>query len=227
MTVDKKITISKNGPYLVTGSVPLANQTITVNKDGESTSWVEGETKKTPESYSLCRCGGSKNKPFCDGTHTKIEFDGTETASRDPIMDQAKLFDGPEMQLADAKHLCAGARFCEPNGKVWNQVKNTDDSIDRANFVRQVGCCPSGRLIAIDKMTGKSIEPVFPQSIGAIQDPKKNCSGPLWIRGGIPIVGSDGHNYEIRNRVTLCRCGRSRNKPFCNGAHASFPKFHE
>ena len=36
-----------------------------------------------------------------------------------------------------------------------------------------------------------------------------------------PITGADGHAWEVRNRVALCRCGHSKNKPFCNGAHAS------
>ena len=39
--------------------------------------------------------------------------------------------------------------------------------------------------------------------------------------GGIPIHGADGQAYEVRNRVTLCRCGRSANKPYCDGAHAA------
>lgn len=43
--------------------------------------------------------------------------------------------------------------------------------------------------------------------------------GPLWVRGGIPVESSDGATYEVRNRVTLCRCGRSSNKPFCDGTH--------
>ncbi len=127
MSGHKKITVSKNGPYLVSGSVPLAFQTIGVNKDGESTEWVEGKALPASEQYALCRCGKSKTKPFCDGTHAKIGFDGTETASREPIMEQAELLDGPTMQLADAEALCAFARFCDPHGQVWNQVKDTDD----------------------------------------------------------------------------------------------------
>jgi CDGSH-type Zn-finger protein len=46
-------------------------------------------------------------------------------------------------------------------------------------------------------------------------------NGPLWIRGGIPVAGADGREYEVRNRVTLCRCGRSNNKPLCDGSHAA------
>ena len=60
-----------------------------------------------------------------------------------------------------------------------------------------------------------------------VEDPALDCSGPLWARGGIELVGEDGVAYETRNRMTLCRCGRSVNKPFCNGAHAADPKFHD
>ena len=151
MSSHKKINISKNGPYLVSGSVPLAFQTIGVNKGGESSEWIEGDSLPASAQYALCRCGQSKTKPFCDGTHAKIGFDGTETASREPIMEQAQLLDGSTMQLADAEALCAFARFCDPHGQVWNQVKSTDDSKERAQFIRQVGNCPSGRLIAVDK----------------------------------------------------------------------------
>jgi CDGSH-type Zn-finger protein len=41
----------------------------------------------------------------------------------------------------------------------------------------------------------------------------------LWVRGGIPVISADGFAYEVRNRVTLCRCGASANKPFCDGSH--------
>ncbi len=227
MPSDKQITVSKNGPYIVSGSVPLAFQTIGVNNKNESTEWVEGDALPASEPYALCRCGKSNKKPFCDGTHTKIGFDGTETASREPIMKQAELLDGPTMQLADAEDLCAFARFCDPHGRVWNQVASTDDPNERAQFIRQVGDCASGRLIAIDKDTGKPIEPKLPPSIGLVEDPAQKCSGPLWVRGGIPLIGADGQAYEIRNRMTLCRCGRSENKPFCNGAHAADPKFRD
>ena len=54
-----------------------------------------------------------------------------------------------------------------------------------------------------------------------IEDTEKKVSGPIYVRGGIPVVSADGKTYEIRNRVTLCRCGRSDNKPFCNGSHAA------
>jgi len=79
--------------------------------------------------------------------------------------------------------------------------------------------CPAGRLVAWDKKTGRPIEPHFEPSIVLIEDPKMKCSGPIWVRGGIPVIGAEGFAYEIRNRVTLCRCGASSNKPFCDAKH--------
>ena len=225
MADSKKVVVTKNGPYLVSGSVPLAVQTIGANAEGESVRWIEGRSLSKDAEYALCRCGESKKKPFCDGSHAKVGFDGTETVSRAPVLEQAEVVDGPVLQLADAEALCAFGRFCDPNGKVWNQAPKSDDPEIRKNLIRQTGDCPSGRLIVVDKATGKAIEPSLPKSIGVVEDPAESCSGPLWVRGGIPLTGADGQGYEVRNRVTLCRCGRSENKPFCNGAHAADPKF--
>ena len=88
-------------------------------------------------------------------------------------------------------------------------------------FLRQVHHCPAGRLVAFDKATGTTIEENLPVSIGLIEDPVEDCSGPIWLRGGISLTSADGYQYEVRNRITICRCGASRNKPFCDGSHAS------
>ena len=83
--------------------------------------------------------------------------------------------------------------------------------------------CPAGRLMIKDNETGRLVEPELKKEISVLEDPAAQCSGPLFIKGGIKIEGADGRVYEIRNRVTLCRCGRSQNKPFCDGMHASAP----
>jgi CDGSH-type Zn-finger protein len=221
-----KVVVAKDGPYLVSGSVPLAKQTIVSDAAGDSQEWRAGESLPAQASYALCRCGHSKNKPYCDGTHAKVRFDGTETASREPYLKQAQLTEGPTLSLTDAEALCAFARFCDPNGQVWNQVEQTDDPRVSKMFVRQVNNCPSGRLVAWDRATGKPVEHTLPVSIGIIEDPVEKVSGPLWLRGGIPLVAADGTVYEVRNRVTVCRCGASKNKPFCDGSHAAV-KFHD
>jgi CDGSH-type Zn-finger protein len=218
-TTEPSVVVSKNGPYLVSGAIPLARQTIVADSGGDSEKWSEGETFPTKQMYALCRCGHSATKPFCDGTHKKVGFDGTETASREPYGKQAKVLQGPGYTLTDAEVLCAGSDFCIPNGRVWNQVARTDDAGVRANFIRQVGNCPSGRLVAFARGSDEPIEPTLPRSIGVVEQPSDGVSGPLWLRGRIPVIAADGFAYEVRNRVTLCRCGASANKPFCDGSH--------
>jgi hypothetical protein len=73
----------------------------------------------------------------------------------------------------------------------------------------------------MSRATGKALEPALERSIGLVEDPAQGASGPLWVRGGIPVTGADGHAYEVRNRMALCRCGLSSNKPFCDGTHVS------
>ena len=216
-----KVQIAENGPYLVSGSLPLHTETIGTNKEGDSVKWTSGAKYPPEANYALCRCGRSAQKPFCDGTHAKVAFDGTEIASRETYRDQAKLIEGPTMSLTDAESLCAFARFCDPKGRVWNLVNRTDDSAARQDFVQEACDCPSGRLVAWDNATGKPVEPKHSPVIALIEDPAKHCSGPIWLRGGVQVIGSDGFKYELRSRVTLCRCGASQNKPFCDGQHAS------
>jgi CDGSH-type Zn-finger protein len=216
-----RVQIAKDGPYLVSGGLPLSTETIGTNSEGDSVKWKTGGTYPAQASYALCRCGRSANKPFCDGTHAKARFDGAETASRESYRDQAKLIEGPTMSLTDAEALCAFARFCDPKGRVWNLVNQTDDPSAREIFMQEACDCPSGRLVAWDNATGKPVEPKHEPSIALVEDPAKKCSGPIWLRGGVQVIGADGFNYEVRNRVTLCRCGESQNKPFCDGQHAA------
>lgn len=216
-----KISVSTNGPYLVSGGVPLARQVIVTDAAKESVEWRAGERLEARDTYALCRCGASATKPFCDGSHKRIGFDGTETADRRPYRQQAKSISGPVLVLTDVRKLCAFGRFCDAQGGVWRQVEHSDESGARALVVHESGLCPSGRLVARERTTDAAIEPAFEPSIGLVDDPLQGVAGPLWLRGGIPVIAGDGFAYEVRNRVTLCRCGASQNKPFCDGTHAS------
>jgi CDGSH-type Zn-finger protein len=221
--ITTRITVTKNGPYQVDGAVPLSKQIIEPDADGESWEWREGERYQVTDQYRLCRCGGSASKPFCDGTHERNGFDGTETAERAPYLEQADVFEGPDLSLTDAPALCAFARFCDAKGRIWNLVEQGGEEAASLGQ-REAGHCPSGRLVAWRATpSGESEpagEPAFETSIGVVEDPQMGVSGPLWVRGGIPVFSADGTRYEVRNRVTLCRCGASRNKPFCDGSHA-------
>lgn len=215
------ISVSRNGPYVVTGDVTLADQHIEVNAAGESIEWREGRRFDHDATFRLCRCGQSGSKPFCDGSHIKVRFDGTEVAARVPFDEQAGIIEGPTLSLKDAEPLCAFARFCDPAGQVWNLVQQTDEEGPRIQFLHEAGHCPGGRLVAVENATGSDIEPRLPVSIGLVIDTRAGVNGPIWVRGRIPVTAADGFHYEVRNRVALCRCGRSSNKPFCDGSHAA------
>ena len=217
-----RITVIKDGPYLVEGAVPLAEQVIEPNEDGESWEWREGERYDVPGEYRLCRCGATRTPPFCDGSEERIGFDGTETAGQVPYLEVAVVTAGPRVTLTDAPALCAKARFCMARGDAWNAVAR-DDPEAAALARRLVAHCPSGRLATWrgepDGRLGPDGEPDLEPSIGLVEVPAKGVSGPIWVRGGVPVVSADGTEYETRNRRTLCRCGQSRNKPFCDGSH--------
>jgi CDGSH-type Zn-finger protein len=216
-----KITVLKNGPYLVSGSLPLGKEISEVGKEGEPERWVKGAQYPDRKDYALCRCGQSKTKPFCDGAHDSIGFDGTETASRKPYAEQAEKLEGPAIDMMDAESLCAGARFCHGKGNIWNLVSSSGDAELKKEVIKEACNCPSGRLVAYDKKTGKPIESTYTPSISLIEDPQAKSSGPIWVKGGVMVVSENGHVCETRNRITLCRCGRSSNKPMCDGSHIS------
>ncbi|MDR3601544.1 MAG: CDGSH iron-sulfur domain-containing protein [Desulfosporosinus sp.] len=211
-----KIKILKNGPYLVTGNVPLSEKII-VSK-GKINVFEEGRKLPQAEEYTLCRCGQSKNAPFCDGSHERSGFNGVERASRAKFEDRAEVIGGPNLDLLDDNR-CAFARFCHrKDGNVWWLTENSDNPNYRAEAIIAASECPAGRLVAYDN-TGKPLEPNYEPAIEILQDSEKEVSGPIFVKGNIPIESAEGYTYEIRNRVTLCRCGESRNTPFCDATH--------
>ena len=213
------IKVSKNGPYIVSGKIPMFEYVINCDSKGIPINWILGKEYPVRENYALCRCGQSKNKPFCDGTHSDINFNGTETADLEQCHSQAKEINGPELILKDVEKLCASARFCHRSGDIWEQIPKSDNPEIKKNAIRNSCDCPSGRLLLWDNKTGKSLEPELGRSIALVADPFMGVHGPIWVRGEIPIQSADGKIYGVRNRVTLCRCGKSLNKPFCDSSH--------
>lgn len=212
-----RVRVTSGGPYIVTGNVPLSKMVIDVDEEGYPYRWREVETYPQRESYALCRCGKSKNKPYCDNAHIKEGFVGTETAGYAKFLDNVKVYDGPELKLTDNKPLCVGSAFCTRAGNIWNLTVHSDDPEYKEIAIQEAADCPSGRLVLWDKQ-GNVIEPDFGPSIVITED-EEGVPGPVWVRGGIPIESADKVTYEKRNRVTLCRCGGSENKPLCDGSH--------
>ncbi len=214
-----RIKVTKDGPYIVSGNVPLTEERIVLGPDGEPAKWDKGPSLPHQETYALCRCGASKHMPFCDGSHAKVEFDGTETAGRTDYLEHVEKTAGPGVDLTWSSEFCMVARFCHGGLDAWNYAERSDDLEARMRAIEEAGACPSGSLVAWDKTTGQAIEPACEPGISLIEDPQRGLSGPLWVKGGISVESADGFVYERRNRVTLCRCGRSEEKPFCDGAH--------
>ena len=168
----------------------------------------------TRTNYVLCRCGQSSSRPFCDGTHEDIEFDGTETAETGDASNGTKTFEGQAVVVKDDRSLCMHAGFCGNRvSNVWKMVGDTADTQVRAQVMAMIEKCPSGALSYALEPEGELVEPSLPQEIGVTPD------GSLWVSGGITIERSDGQPFEPRNRVTLCRCGQSSKKPLCDGTH--------
>lgn len=214
-----QVLVTVDGPYIVSGGVPLRLMRIVLDENEESVRWRIVGHISTKGSYALCRCGRTSTPPFCDGSHRPARFDGNETASRDPFDRQARVLHGHGVWLADAPALCASARFCLAASGTWFLTRRSRDPEARRLAIRQAQNCPAGRLVA-RRPGGGDIEPTLKPGIALVQDPLAGMTGPLWLRGGIAVVGADGFRYEVRNRQTLCRCGRSANKPFCDGSHA-------
>lgn len=81
--------------------------------------------------------------------------------------------------------------------------------------------CPSGSYTYSIDEPGGDIEPDLPQQVAVTTEITSDgpIAGPLWVTGRIAIERADGQPLEPRNRVTLCRCGLSKNKPLCDGTH--------
>jgi CDGSH-type Zn-finger protein len=193
---------------------PLKNGPLQV-KHLEKCVNSKGEQLKAPPSLLLCRCGKSKNKPYCDGTHTKIGFSDAKDPGRIP--DEIDDYPGKKITIHDNRGVCAHRKHCIHYGpevfrmrhKPWifPDAQNAEDSI------RVIKMCPSGALsYTQDGVLHKNWD----------QEPAILVSknGPYDVQGYIGLNDPDGNQPESKEHYTLCRCGHSKNKPFCDGRHA-------
>jgi len=194
-----KITCLKNGPYLL------------VNAGLRRAS---GETWPTDKGAALCRCGGSQNKPFCDGTHGRNGFRDDNLA--DPAKDKREAYAGKGITIFDNRALCAHAAHCtEELAAVFRYGKEPWIDPDGAavnEIIAVIRKCPSGALsYAID---GAEAAPPGRAPMVTV-----TANGPYAITGGIELAGMKPGDGASSERYTLCRCGASKNKPFCDGSH--------
>ena len=209
-----KILTLPNGPYyLINEMEPKVVENLR-NSNGESLSTICG--------IALCRCGASKNKPFCDGTHGIIRFLNNDTEVTETghiVKDKRKTYAGKKIIIHDNRKICSHAAECVNNlpsvfkfdARPWidPEAATLEESI---NTIRK---CPSGALsYSIDGVEYKDQNERKPMVTVSKE-------GPYIITGGVELIGDnlqfgDGASKE---HYTLCRCGASRNKPFCDGMH--------
>lgn len=115
------IWVTKDGPYKVSMDLPLIAERVIEDEKGQAASWKEMitfglSTYPTQDAYYFCRCGHSKRKPFCDGTHVAKEFNGHEVARKEYFNESAKVFEGVTYGLIDqADFMCQGKFLCGRN----------------------------------------------------------------------------------------------------------------
>lgn len=212
-----------NGPYLVEGNIPLVRKIQIVSEDGEPLTWKMEGSVETRESYILCRCGQSSTWPFCDNTHRKIGFDGTENASTDTFDERKVVYtEGTHVIVKYDGSLCMNSGFCRNRLRgIEEMLLDSDDVEVRELIMAMIERCPSGTYTYAIKTGEEDIEPDYPQQIALTTEitTEGKIRGPLWVTGNIPVNRSDGKYFETRNRVTLCSCGHSKIKPLCDGTH--------
>jgi CDGSH-type Zn-finger protein len=224
----RRIEITWNGPYLVYGGVPLVAKTQVVSDYGEPLAWkkvleLDTSLHELCQIYSLCRCGRSSAKPFCDGTHRRMAFDGTETSDTRPMAERQAVYVGnTQLMVWHDDTLCAGSGFCATRQMHLRQLaRQAAEAAQFIQIVAMVEHCPSGSLTYAPVGHAMPVEPDLPQQIAVTTEitATGSVAGPLWVTGFLPVERADGRPFETRNRVTLCCCGRSHHKPLCDGTH--------
>ena len=214
--VKPKISPLPNGPYYLLNDLELKVVENLQNSNGEPLSTVLG--------VALCRCGASKNKPFCDGTHATVGFSSknkipvNDNNGSEHTRDRRKSYVGREITIHDNRRICSHAAECVNNlssvFKLNSRPWINPDLAGTDEIIETVRKCPSGAL----SYSINGIEHRDPIEREPMITVSKN--GPYLITGGIDLIGENiKWGGASREHYTLCRCGASTNKPFCDGTH--------
>jgi uncharacterized Fe-S cluster protein YjdI len=136
-------------------------------------------------------------------------------------MAKVKKYTSKDIDITWDAEVCIHSAICVSNlpgvfnleKRPWiNPEGGTVDEIK--NLIAQ---CPSGALAyAVHGETA----PAEPEVMGDT-DIALIKNGPLRVKGKFQVIGEDGQDLEHKQVVSLCRCGASKNKPFCDGTHKS------
>lgn len=169
----------------------------------------------------LCRCGKSKDKPFCDGSHKAAGFSSEEgvTNTRNKAIAYEGEVEGVAVTVSYTPMLCSHAAECQrlhksvfdPSKRPWIQPENGT----LAGLRAVVFACPSGALRLSE---GAEAEPVQLGPDAGASELRVTKDGPYAVRGAALEAEFNGAGASTEKYV-LCRCGHSGNKPFCDGSH--------
>jgi len=174
----------------------------------------DGTLLPPQKDVQLCRCGQSTNKPYCDGSHARVGFNSDKQEGRLP--DRVKDYEGERITIHDNRGVCSHARYCvkespkvfEFGARPWVRP----DADDPGNTARTIEKCPSGALsYTRDGVLHKDLD--RSPAMHVVKD------GPYNVEGWPELRDPNGNVPESREHYALCRCGRSKNKPFCDGSH--------
>ena len=201
-----KIACLSNGPYYLLHDMTPATVPNLCRENGEACATVRG--------VALCRCGASKNKPFCDGTHGTIGFKDRRVA--EVTQNRRVNYAGKRITIHDNRGICAHAGFCTERLKsvfrMGEEPWIDPDGASADEIVESIKMCPSGAL-------SYSIENVEYRDQDRAPMVTVTDDGPYAITGGVELIGVTFGEGASKEHYTLCRCGASKNKPFCDGSH--------
>jgi CDGSH-type Zn-finger protein len=189
---------------LVLGDVPLTRKRKVVSAEGDSISWQRQEAIATEPVYALCRCGQSGSKPFCDGSHARVGFDGTETANARPSVERQRIVKGGTgIVVKRDSYLCMHAAFCVGRTrKIPAMMADTADGDVRAQVIGMIERCPSGSYLYALTPDGDDVEPDLPVAI-AVTEEENGIAGPLWVpatsQSAAPMAGRSRHGTASRS----------------------------
>eukprot|EP00752_Nemacystus_decipiens_P019206 g17262.t1 len=204
MTSHAKITPAENGPLIVDDLASL--------RDGQ------GEAIEAKEKMALCRCGQSANKPFCDGAHKAAGFSSAPDTAKirnTPLTYDGEV-EGTEVTVHYTPVLCSHAAECvkassaifDPNRKPWIEPQNGK----MADLLAAMSNCPSGALrIEVKDTTPQHM-------VQGDVDVMVEHNGPYRVKNVVLDAEFNGAGAS-KTKYVLCRCGLSKNKPFCDGSH--------